>query len=169
MLVESVTLQILGKAERSPYPQQEALRLAQERAALPVEQGGLGLPKDNTAMDRAKAMGFDLNNPQYHATNAAEDFTSIRPSTRGKMGAGIYTSPEAKYAEKYGGNQDVRIMPMVSKGQYADSDTRENIFDIIRDQLYQKIQTILLKNYLMLYHKRCRNKGILDLMLQKSD
>jgi hypothetical protein len=29
---------------------------AQKNAALPVEQGGLGLPKDNTAMDRARAM-----------------------------------------------------------------------------------------------------------------
>ena len=39
--------------------QEEAMRLAQQRAALPVEQGGLGLPADNTPMDRAKAMEFD--------------------------------------------------------------------------------------------------------------
>lgn len=38
-------------------PQDEAFRLAQERAALPVEQGGLGLPKNNTAEQRAAAMG----------------------------------------------------------------------------------------------------------------
>tara|TARA_R110000868_G_scaffold275529_1_gene535237 strand:- start:10 stop:1494 length:1485 start_codon:yes stop_codon:yes gene_type:complete len=38
------------------YPQQEALRLAQERASLPVEQGGLGLPKDNTPQMRYQAM-----------------------------------------------------------------------------------------------------------------
>lgn len=37
MLVESVTLDILGRAQRSPYPQQAALDLAQQRAALPVE------------------------------------------------------------------------------------------------------------------------------------
>jgi hypothetical protein len=43
------------------YPQQEALDTAQRNAALPVEKGGLGLPKDNTAMDRAKAMGFDID------------------------------------------------------------------------------------------------------------
>ena len=41
------------------YPQQEALDTAQRNAALPIEEGGLGLPKDNTPMDRAKAMGFD--------------------------------------------------------------------------------------------------------------
>ena len=32
---------------------------AQKNAALPIEQGGLGLPVDNTAMQRADAMGFD--------------------------------------------------------------------------------------------------------------
>ena len=37
---------------------------AQRNAALPVEQGGLGLPSGNTAMDRAGAMGFDT--PAYH-------------------------------------------------------------------------------------------------------
>jgi hypothetical protein len=120
------------------YPQQEALDTAQRNAALPIEEGGLGLPKNNTPEMRAMAMGFDVSNPQYHATNVPEDFTSIRPSARGKMGAGIYTSPEAKYAEKYGGNQNVRILPMVSRGEYADADTRENIFDIIRGELYQK-------------------------------
>jgi len=120
------------------YPQQEALDTAQRNAALPIEEGGLGLPKDNTPEMRAKAMGFDLETPQYHATNVPEDFTSIRPSSRGKMGAGIYTSPEAKYAEKYGGIQEVRILPLVSKGNYADADTRANIFDMAREELYLK-------------------------------
>jgi hypothetical protein len=42
-------------------PRQEALDTAQRNAALPVEEGGLGLPKDNTPMDRARAMGFDTD------------------------------------------------------------------------------------------------------------
>ena len=46
--------------ELSPFPQEEALKLAQQRAALPIEQGGLGLPKDNTPMDRARAMGYPM-------------------------------------------------------------------------------------------------------------
>ena len=41
------------------YPQDAALATAQRNAALPVEQGGLGLKPDNTPMDRAMAMGFD--------------------------------------------------------------------------------------------------------------
>ena len=124
--------------KKPSYPQQKALDTAQRNAALPFEEGGLGLPKNNTPEMRAEAMGFDLSNPQYHATDAYEDFTSIRPSARGKMGAGIYTSPEASYAEKYGGNKNKRILPMVSRGEYADADSRENIFDTIRDELYQK-------------------------------
>lgn len=43
---------------------------AQRVAALPVEQGGLGLPADNTAMDRARAMGFDVDVELYHGTGA---------------------------------------------------------------------------------------------------
>ena len=37
-------------------PQDQALRLAQQRAALPPAQGGLGLPANNTPEQRAKAM-----------------------------------------------------------------------------------------------------------------
>lgn len=55
---------------KSPYPQEEAMRLAQQRAALPVEQGGLGLPADNTAAQRAEAMEF--NTPAYRGTTADE-------------------------------------------------------------------------------------------------
>jgi hypothetical protein len=58
------------------YPQQAALDLAQQRAALPVEQGGLGLPANNTAADRAKAMGFDV--PAYHGT-ASTDIQKFMP------------------------------------------------------------------------------------------
>lgn len=47
-------------------PQDKALRLAQERAALPVEQGGLGLPPNNTSEQRAAAMGFDTE--AFHIT-----------------------------------------------------------------------------------------------------
>jgi len=126
---------LLGQAKPSfTYPQEEALRLAQQRAALPVEQGGLGLLSNNTAAERASAMGFDLSNPQYHATDI--DFTSIRPSSRGKMGAGIYSSPDVQYAEKYAPPNDKRVLPLVSKGYYADADKRSAIFDQVREDAY---------------------------------
>ena len=44
---------------KSSYPQEEALLLAQQRAALPKEQYGLGLPADNTPEMRAAAMNME--------------------------------------------------------------------------------------------------------------
>ena len=114
------------------YPQDEAMRLAQQRAALPVEQGGLGLPAGNTAEQRAKAMGFDVNNPQYHATDV--DYESIRPSRTGKMGAGVYMSPSSKYAEKYVG-ENSRVLPLVTRGQFANKDVAMDIAESIRQKM----------------------------------
>jgi hypothetical protein len=55
-------------------PQAEALRLAQQRAALPVEQGGLGLLESNTAMDRAKAMG---GKDMVHFSRTGGNYTTL--------------------------------------------------------------------------------------------
>jgi len=55
---------------KASYPQQEALDTAQRNAALPIEEGGLGLPKDNTPEMRAEAMGYDV--PAYHGTTVWE-------------------------------------------------------------------------------------------------
>ena len=132
--------QAIKKQKEQPsfqYPQEEALRLAQQRAALPVEQGGLGLLAENTPEMRAQAMGFDLNNPQYHATDV--DFSSIKPSLQGKLGAGVYVSPSSQYAEKYtslnaAGN--ARVLPLVARGKLADDDVAMNIAESIRQEMY---------------------------------
>ena len=52
-----------GSPVRQPfvYPQDKALATAQRNAALPIEQGGLGLGAENTAMERARALGFDTD------------------------------------------------------------------------------------------------------------
>jgi hypothetical protein len=72
--------------------QDEAMEVAQRNAALPVEQGGLGLPANNTAMDRARAMGFDVDNPMYHGT--ASDFRRLDPNVMGEA-TGARTAREA--------------------------------------------------------------------------
>jgi hypothetical protein len=123
-------------AQESIYPQQAALDIAQQRAALLVEQGGLGLPVNNTPEMRAAAMGFDVNNPLYHATDV--DFASIRPSLQGKLGAGVYVSPSSQYAEKYtslnaAGN--ARVLPLVARGKLADDDVAMNISESIRQEM----------------------------------
>jgi len=55
----------LSDTPKKSAPQQEALDTAQRNAALPIEEGGLGLPKDNTPEMRAEAMGFI---DAYHGT-----------------------------------------------------------------------------------------------------
>lgn len=102
-----------------PYPQEQALQLAQKNAAKPISEGGLGLPKDNTPMDRAKAMGFDT--PIYHATSA--DFEEFVPSSL--RGASYFaSSPEramrgakAGAADRLGAGQPDRVMPLVTRSQ----------------------------------------------------
>ena len=54
---------------------EKAHEVAQKNAALPVSQGGLGLPPNNTAMDRAKAMGFDTE--AFHGTD--KSFSAFDP------------------------------------------------------------------------------------------
>jgi hypothetical protein len=59
-------LKNVGKSAKTEF--ELAQDLAQRNATLPVAEGGLGLPANNTAMDRAKALGFDTS--AYHGTNA---------------------------------------------------------------------------------------------------
>lgn len=63
------------------FPQDEAMALAQQRAALPRSQGGLGLPADNTAMQRARAMGFETapSKQTFHGTQSP-DILKVDPS-----------------------------------------------------------------------------------------
>jgi hypothetical protein len=100
---------------------------AQKNAALPVEQGGLGLPPNNTAMDRAKAMGFDVDNDLFHGTSG--DIKKFSNSKRGKNTSDItpasnvahwmtndpnYANDYALYSANYDGG-NANIMPLLSK------------------------------------------------------
>jgi len=81
---------------------EKALKLAQERAALPIERHGLGLRPDNTPAERAAAMGaIDY----LHGTDRLDRFLSSRlpdpkRATSGPMPFGT-DSPElaSRYAE----------------------------------------------------------------------
>lgn len=61
-------------AQSFKAPQQAALDLAQQRAALPVEQGGLGLPANNTPQMRAQAMG---GKDMVHFSRTGGDYTTL--------------------------------------------------------------------------------------------
>lgn len=100
------------KLEPKPsYPQQEALDIAQRNAALPIEEGGLGLPKDNTPEMRAKAMGFDT--PVYHGTN--QDINIFNVEGKGKTsGAGAFFTTNPTAAETYvSGSGGGNILPLL--------------------------------------------------------
>jgi hypothetical protein len=117
---------------------EKAHKLAQQRAALPVSEGGLGLPKTNTAMDRAKAMGFDKD--WFHGRYS--DYEQINPNKT------FYTTQNPEYASIYsyeptassmGGKsikdfEDLKpnVMPvMIRKNEILDTRTPagKNIFD----------------------------------------
>lgn len=70
---------------------------AQRNAALPIEQGGLGLPVNNTAMQRAELLGY--NTPAYHATQA--DVDKFKKTTKTPYGDRFFFSPDAGYASQY--------------------------------------------------------------------
>lgn len=108
-------------------PKAEAFEAARKNAVKM-----LGLPESNTAMDRAKALGFDSASEMYHATD--KDFSSFIPSIKGKLGAGVYMSPNSKYAEKYV-DESARVLPVLTRGDYANESIRTEVADLIRDRM----------------------------------
>jgi hypothetical protein len=128
-------------------PQMEALRLAQKRAALPIERGGLGLPANNTPEQRAAAMGFDRDT--YHGS--LRDIKKLDPrlgSTESHAGRGVYStdSPEdasLNYASIYGPDVSGRVERGLEE---RDKDFRK-IYGRMRDEaLTPRQQEIILRN-----------------------
>ena len=68
-----------GKSGLSHNPEERALAFltAQRNAAKPVSEGGLGLRPDNTAEERAAAMGF--NGEGYHYSRAKDEVSELDP------------------------------------------------------------------------------------------
>jgi len=97
--------QMSGSVAANQLPETEfsqAHKLAQEHAALPVEQGGLGLHPDNTAMERARALGFDTETPLYHgrASNDLND-NYFPKARRGASIGDIYSNDSPIVANNY--------------------------------------------------------------------
>lgn len=119
-------------------PQSEAMEIAQKNAALPVSQGGLGLPPNNTAMDRAKALGYET--PVYHGTNA--DINAFNVEGKGKTsGAGAFFTTNPTTAETYvSASGDGNILPLLmKKDDFLTANAKgRNWADIWTDQLAAK-------------------------------
>ena len=98
VVFDPADLKILEKngqslATSSFFENSKQFKTAQKNAAKPVEEGGLGLPANNTAADRAKAMGFNLD--YYHGTERLDRLTEngLNPkrATSGPMPFGTDT------------------------------------------------------------------------------
>lgn len=98
---------------------------AQVRAALPYAEGGLNLPANNTAMQRARAMGFETapSKELYHGSRG-ELVGNIDPS-KSDYGFHVGTLEQAENRLKTFGNRGIdfpegaNISPML-KNKYAD-------------------------------------------------
>ncbi len=118
--------QNISKSQRPLTEFEQAHLLAQQRAALPVNQRGLDLPADNTAMDRARAMGWDTD--VYHGS--AFDIENIDTSR-----SPFYTTEggaphEIEFANNFANTKSEMGSPKVyplllRKGQITD--TRKGI------------------------------------------
>ena len=133
-------------AKEAPYA--EAHRIAQRNAALPVEQGGLGLPANNTAMDRARAMDYVTapSKEVYHATDVPWEGSVVDPS-KSDFGFHVGTNEQANARIMSRGKDGVsyregaNVMPlMVNKYANLLKVTDEGTFhaDSLAPQLVKK-------------------------------
>lgn len=100
-------------------PQQAALDLAQQRAALPVEQGGLGLPANNTPEMRAQAM----NAIDYlHGTDRLDRLLSGKnfDPKKATSGAMPYGTNTPSMASSYAMNKADTSLALNDFGNLAD-------------------------------------------------
>lgn len=104
-------------------PRLEAMKIAQKNASKPVSEGGLGLPPDNTAMDRAKAMGFRTKDKLYHGT-PEENIKEFIPTPHDEtaiLGTSLTSDPKiAEFYAKGRGFSDVEganIIPVMIRGK----------------------------------------------------
>ena len=83
------------------------------------------LPMDRASrMERAREQGYDPDDIQYHGTEA--DIKSFVPSAKGKMGPGVYTSPNQSTANTFSGYpspfaEGANVMPLLTRGDYIDN------------------------------------------------
>lgn len=93
---------VIAKNIPSKTQFETAQEIAQRNAALPVSKGGLGLPASNTAMDRAKAMGFDIETPLYYGSqNNIRAFDNSKIGSRFSYSFGQHTTTSPNEASVY--------------------------------------------------------------------
>ena len=112
-----MALGTIGKVASKLTPFEQNHLIAQKNAAEM-----LGLPHNNTAMDRARAMGYTT--PVWHGTNA-----DIQAFDMGKVGSnialpldaprGIYTAKSPELASRYSNGEGANVMPLLQNADDA--------------------------------------------------
>jgi len=104
-----------------------------------------GVAKGADRLAKAQKAGFDTDTVYYHATDKFGDsesgeFAQLRPSAKGKLGPGIYLSPDASYTQKYirrsyrsdtdepPFGEGARILPVFVRGKVG---TREDFAEAV--------------------------------------
>lgn len=105
-LAAALGLTPVGKAKKVKTTFEAAQETAQRNATLPVAKGGLGLPANNTAMDRAKAMGFDTD--IYRGENLHTNPIDINDYV-------LWASNNPTVANTYAGVDKGSVLPLKTK------------------------------------------------------
>ena len=116
----------IAELVRAGYPEETARRIA--TGELPMDTA--------SRMERARQQGFNPDDIEYHGTE--NYFTEFEPSLRGKMGPGVYTTPDPSLAEIHAASG--QIMPLLLRGDYI---SRADAFDMRPDVTGRNGQRIL--------------------------
>ena len=130
----------------------------------------LGLPPDNTAMDRAKALGFD-NKTYYHGTNT--DIKEINPmffgSGSGGQGAkkGFWMTDDPVTASSYADyvSLDKPVNDLIEEADGVRMQGKSMVYHNKADKLEQKAEELEQK----LRKEPLNNQTILPFLLQKNN
>ena len=131
----------------------------------------LGLPPDNTAMDRAKALGFDTDTTYYHGTN--KDFKEINPmffgSGSGGQGAkkGFWMTDDPVTAGSYADyvSLDKPVNDLIEEADGVRMQGKSMVYHNKADKLEQKAEELEQK----LRKEPLNNQTILQFLLQKNN
>lgn len=109
-------------ASKLKAPQDEALETARKNAVKM-----LGLPENNTAMDRARALGFESG---WAHGSPRNDITALRSSRTGAQGPGVYATNYLPEASTYSqAKEGATVYPLMVRRSEALVTGRNNPYD----------------------------------------
>lgn len=107
------------------YPEHTAKKIA--TGELPMDEA--------SRMARAKEQDFNVNVPLYHWSDV-HGINEFKPSQRGKMGSGVYTSPEYEYGRKYTSTENPAVYELLQRGKLAEPTETSHIIEGVRKELF---------------------------------